>query len=51
LDALWRYDQYIANAEGKAALQDLWRGLKRQDVQNIQKLKRMIAEEVSQNCF
>ena len=26
LDALWRYDQYIANAEGEAALQQLERG-------------------------
>jgi hypothetical protein len=51
LDALWRYDQYIANAEGKPALQDLWRVLKRQEVSNIQRVKQMIAEEISQNCF
>src|SRR5881275_2141434 len=35
LDALWRYDQYIANAEGKSQLQTLWRDLKRQEVNNI----------------
>ena len=28
LDALWRYDQYIANADAKPQLQDLWRDLK-----------------------
>jgi len=28
LDALWRYDQYIANAEGRPALQELWCDLK-----------------------
>jgi protoheme ferro-lyase len=51
LDALWRYDQYIANAEGKPALQDLWRDLKRQEIDNIRRLKQMIVEEVRQNCF
>lgn len=30
LDALWRYDQYIANADGHADLQEFWRGVKRQ---------------------
>ena len=51
LDALWRYDQYIANAEGKAALQDLWREFKRQEVANIKRLKQLIADEIKQNCF
>jgi len=51
LDALWRYDQYIANAEGKAALQNLWRDLKRQETENINRVKQSIAEEVRQDCF
>jgi hypothetical protein len=51
LDALWRYDQYIANAEGKPDLQDLWRDLKQQETENIRRVKQMIAEEVRQNCF
>lgn len=51
LDALWRYDQYIANAEGKAPLQSLWRDLKRQEMENIKRVKQMIGEEVKQNCF
>ena len=51
LDALWRYDQYIANAESKPALQKLWRELKRQEIDNIKKVKQMISEEVRQNCF
>ena len=51
LDALWRYDQYIANAEGKPALQNLWRDLKRQETDNIKRVKQMITEEVKQNCF
>ena len=51
LDALWRYDQYIANADGKPALEDLWRDLKRQEVATIKGVKQLIAEEIKQNCF
>jgi hypothetical protein len=51
LDALWRYDQYIANAEGKPALQKMWREFKRQETANIKRLKQLIAEEIQQNCF
>jgi hypothetical protein len=51
LDALWRYDQYIANAEGKPALQSLWRDLKRQEADNIKRVKQTIAEEIRQDCF
>ena len=51
LDGLWRYDQYIANAEGKAKLQECWRTLKRQEQENVNKLKGLIAEEVKQGCF
>jgi hypothetical protein len=51
LDALWRYDQYIANADSKPALQALWRDLKRQEAANILRLKQLVAEEIKQNCF
>jgi hypothetical protein len=51
LDALWRYDQYISNAEGKPALQVLWRDLKRQEIDNVNRVKQMIVEEIQQNCF
>ena len=51
LDALWRYDQYIANADGKPDLQDMWRDMKRSETANIKRVKQMISEEVRQNCF
>lgn len=51
LDALWRYDQYIANAEGRPSLQGLWRVLKLQEIANVQRIKQMIVEEVQRNCF
>jgi hypothetical protein len=51
LDALWRYDQYIANADDKPELQKLWRDLKGQEMANIKRVKKMVSEEVRQNCF
>lgn len=51
LDALWRYDQYVANAEGKPQLQNLWRDLKRQEMDNITRVKLFITEEIKQQCF
>jgi len=51
LDALWRYDQYIANADGKPELQNMWREFKRQEKENIERVKKMIVEEIRQECF
>jgi uncharacterized protein YutD len=51
LDALWRYDQYIANADGQMELQNFWHDLKRQEESNVQKLKSMIAEHCAKECF
>jgi len=51
LHFLWRCDQYIANADGNAPLQNLWRDLKRQEQQNVEKIKLQITEEVSKGCF
>jgi hypothetical protein len=51
LDALWRYDQYIANADGHPQLQKLWRELKNQEQQNVKRLKECVAKEVEHECF
>lgn len=51
LDALWRYDQYIANAKGKPDLQDFWNELKQQDQDNVDRLKGLVAQEITSNCF
>ena len=51
LDALCRYDQYIANADGKPDLQKCWRELKKQEVAAVGRLKGLIAEEIRSNCF
>jgi hypothetical protein len=48
---LWRCDQFIANAEKDTKLQTLWRDLKRQEQDNVKRLRQQIAEEVKKNCF
>ena len=51
LDGLWRMDQYIANADGQVDLQNFWRDLKRQEEQNVRRLKSLIAEHCANDCF
>ena len=51
LDSLWRYDQYVVNAEGHTELQNFWRKLKEQDQENVRQLKAMIAEHCKNDCF
>jgi hypothetical protein len=51
LDAVWRFDQYIANAEGHPELQGFWRQLKAQEKQNVDRLKEMVAEHCREHCF
>lgn len=51
LDAYWRYDQYIANAEKDPELQSFWENVKRQEEENIARLKGIIARHCSEGCF
>jgi hypothetical protein len=51
LDALWRMDQYVANADGQVDLQNFWHRLKMQEEENVRELKRMIAEHCQKECF
>jgi len=51
LDAVWRYDQYIANADGHESLQRLWKKLKQQEAENVEELKGLIAKHVKEDCF
>jgi hypothetical protein len=51
LDALWRYDQYIANAEADINLQNLWHDFKRQEEENVRRLKQMVKDHCAKNCF
>jgi hypothetical protein len=51
LDCLWRYDQYIANAEDRPELQEFWRTTKSNEQQAIQQLKKHIEVHVKNHCF
>jgi hypothetical protein len=51
IDALWRYDQYIANADGKSELQDFWRDVKSQESENIKRIKGFVKQEIENDCF
>jgi protoheme ferro-lyase len=51
LDGVWRYDQYIANAEGAPHVQAFWREIKEQEVKNVERLKELIREHVRKGDF
>ena len=51
LDALWRYDQYIANAKNDQELSAFWNDVKRQDEENVRRLKELVKSHVKKNCF
>jgi hypothetical protein len=51
LDSIWRYDQYISNADELAELQSFWQSIKQQEHDNIEKLKGFIKKHIEKNCF
>lgn len=51
LDAVWRFDQYIANAEKDEQLQAFWHELKDQEQDNVRRLKKIVAEHCAKDCF
>lgn len=51
LKTVWRMDQYMANAEDKPEIRGFWDDLKQQELNNIGRLKGLIANEVQTGCF
>jgi hypothetical protein len=51
LDGVWRYDQYVANADGQPDLQKFWCDVKNQETENIQQLKKLLAQQIRSDCF
>jgi hypothetical protein len=47
LAAIPRYDRYVAQAAGHLILQGFWRNLKRQDVDDAQRLKNWLDREIA----
>lgn len=50
LTGLWRYDQYVSNAEGKPELQKFWQEFKEQEQSSIDRMKRLLAAELQKEC-
>lgn len=50
-DALWRMDDYIANAEGCAGCQALWIAMKEDLEAHVQAIKSEIATHVTEERF
>ncbi|MDF1811239.1 MAG: hypothetical protein P1V20_03465 [Verrucomicrobiales bacterium] len=51
LDAVWRYDQYIANASDDKELRKLWCDFKEQEKDNVSRLKKQIQKHIEEDCF
>lgn len=51
LDALWRVDQYIANAGHDKELIEFWTDLKSREQETVTRLKGLIRHHVECNCF
>jgi hypothetical protein len=51
LDAIWRYDQYIANADQRDKIKKFWVEMKSQEQENIAQLKQLLKDEISTRCF
>ena len=46
LHTLWRYERYIADAEGYESVQVFWKKVKEQEKQNIIDLKKLLSERI-----
>ena len=51
LDCLWRYDQYIANADWREHLTQFWQDIKAQEENNIRRLKELLREQMQSDGF
>jgi hypothetical protein len=51
LDALWRYDQYIANAGKHPELQRFWQDMRQQEKKNVERLKGIVRDHCAKDCF
>ena len=51
LDAVWRYDQYIENAQKFPDLKRFWEESKQMEIQTIERLKELIRDHVRKDNF
>ena len=51
LDAIWRYDQFIENADKFPELKKFWQESKEQEIKTVEKLKELIRDHVKMGNF
>jgi len=51
LDAVWRYDQYIENADKFPELQRFWEESMQMKIQTIERLNKLIRQHVRKDNF
>lgn len=51
LDAVWRMDQYIANAQERPRLREFWEKIKEGELAIVERLKQLIRQEIDDDCF
>lgn len=52
LGGVWRYDQYIANAQGNESLQRFWNKVKSQEQEDIEQLiEELTSRHIESDCF
>ena len=50
-EQVWRYDQYIANAEEYESVQAFWRKVKEQEKEDIVQLNKLLSENIRLGDF
>lgn len=51
LDAVWRYDQFIENADKFPDLKKFWQDSKKTELETIERLKELIRQHVRDDNF
>ena len=51
LAEVWNCDQHILNAKGHGEIESYWTDVKKQDEENIKRLKVLIQDEIQKGCF
>lgn len=51
LNTIWHHDQHVSNAKGHDKIQAYWEDVRKQDEENVKRLKSLIGEEIKQGCF
>lgn len=51
LEAIWHCDQHLTNAKGHEKVEAYWNDVRKQDEENVKRLKMLIGDEIKQGCF